>query len=177
MARTLRDLLPPLWGKWKLDGIAFGEYPKGPDGRNLCRWCHEQVPTRKKQQVWCGQECIAEHGAAKGHNGHLRIAVLDRDKGVCAACGLDCDAFGKRMVKRLRQLRDRRLGSERIKRLRDAVVKRGFDGLIDSPWQADHIVARSEGGSSLMGNIQTLCTPCHKSKTAVMKSRLAGRLF
>ena len=176
MPRTLRDLLPPLAGKWKLDGIAFGEYPKGPDGRNLCRWCHLQVPTRKKQQVWCGQECVGEHALTKGSSGPIRIAVLDRDKGVCAVCGLDCDAFEKRMRNRLRQLRDRRLGSERIKRLRDAVVKRGFDGLIDSTWQADHIVARSEGGSSLMENIQTLCTPCHKAKSAEMKSRLAGRL-
>ena len=113
MPRTLRDLLPPLAGKWKVDGIAFGEYPKGPDGRNLCRWCHLQVPTRKKQQVWCGQECVGEHALAKGSSGPIRIAVLDRDKGVCAACGLDCDAFGKRMVKRLRQAKERGLGGLR----------------------------------------------------------------
>lgn len=33
-------------------------------------------------------------------------------------------------------------------------------------WQADHILERKRGGTNDLANLQTLCVPCHKDKTA-----------
>ena len=35
-----------------------------------------------------------------------------------------------------------------------------------SLWELDHIVPLVDGGSHDPSNLQTLCTPCHKNKTA-----------
>ncbi|MAJ59069.1 MAG: hypothetical protein CBC48_03205 [bacterium TMED88] len=35
-----------------------------------------------------------------------------------------------------------------------------------SLWEVDHIVPLVDGGSHEMSNLQSLCTPCHKRKTA-----------
>jgi len=35
-----------------------------------------------------------------------------------------------------------------------------------SLWELDHIVPLVDGGSHDPSNLQTLCTPCHKKKTA-----------
>ena len=174
MPRTLELTHPPLDGKWKPDGIPWTEYPKAPDGSNECRWCHGPVKGTNKQKVWCGPVCVAEFQAAKGNSGPLRSVVFDRDKGMCARCGLDCRAFELRMRKRVSWAK--RAGRfVFLTRLRNACIKRGFDHWNDSHWQADHILARHEGGDSQMSNIQTLCIPCHKHKTAQMRTRLAKR--
>lgn len=48
------------------------------------------------------------------------------------------------------------------------------DREVISFWQADHIVAVAEGGGECgIDNLQTLCTPCHKRKTAELAARLA----
>ena len=36
---------------------------------------------------------------------------------------------------------------------------------------ADHITNRAEGGTDTLGNLQTLCIPCHAVKTAVERAR------
>ena len=35
-----------------------------------------------------------------------------------------------------------------------------------SLWELDHVVPLIDGGSHELSNLQTLCTPCHKKKTA-----------
>lgn len=43
-------------------------------------------------------------------------------------------------------------------------------------WQADHIVPVAEGGGACgLENLQTLCTPCHKAKTAAQAREAAER--
>lgn len=42
-------------------------------------------------------------------------------------------------------------------------------------WEADHIVAVSEGGGECsLENMQTLCCPCHKRATKELRGRLAS---
>lgn len=42
------------------------------------------------------------------------------------------------------------------------------------PWEADHILAVSEGGGGLgLDNFQTLCTGCHREKTWELRRRQA----
>ena len=43
-------------------------------------------------------------------------------------------------------------------------------------WQADHIVPVVEGGGECgLENIRTLCTSYHKSETAKLRKRMAGK--
>lgn len=56
------------------------------------------------------------------------------------------------------------------------MVARGFDPW-KSLWEADHILEVVNGGIDLgLSNIQTLCIPCHKEKTAkLVRDRAAER--
>jgi hypothetical protein len=42
-------------------------------------------------------------------------------------------------------------------------------------WDADHLVALEEGGTSALENVQTLCWVCHKAKTREHAARRAAR--
>lgn len=88
---------------------------------------------------------------------YLRKHVFKRDKGVCAACGLDTFAL-QRELQVLKY-------PERYVRL-DAL---GIPRHRSSYWDADHVVAVVEGGGCCgLDNLQTLCVPCHfKKKKAV----------
>lgn len=73
-----------------------------------------------------------------------------RDRGKCALCGLNTN-----------RLRRELKGRGRTRELRE----RGFKPR-QSLWEVDHIVALIDGGGHEPENLQTLCTPCHKTKTA-----------
>lgn len=61
-----------------------------------CRWCFKELTGRRTG--WCSQECVDEFLLRKSGTA-LRSAVYDRDKGVCARCGIDT-----RQIKRLMNL-------------------------------------------------------------------------
>ena len=63
--------------------------PKGPNGRSLCRWCNLEVP--KGRLTFCSDWCV-EEWRLRTDPGYLREKVLQRDRGICAACGVDCMA-------------------------------------------------------------------------------------
>jgi 5-methylcytosine-specific restriction endonuclease McrA len=131
--------------------------PKGANGRCLCRWCGLEVPAGR--QTFCSDWCV-EEWKLRSDPGHLRERVFERDRGVCAGCGLDCLTE----FKRIRRLR----GPSRIK----AAVAWGLKGR-KSLWDADHIIPVSEGGGECdLSNMQTLCLKCHRNRTASLRSRL-----
>ncbi len=41
-------------------------------------------------------------------------------------------------------------------------------------WEANHKIARREGGGNELDNLETLCVPCHKAETAAQRRRWAG---
>ncbi len=82
-----------------------------------------------------------------------------RDRGVCADCGLDTD-----------RLRRSLSGRGRARKLRE----RGFTPR-KSLWELDHIVPLIDGGGHDVSNLQTLCAPCHRRKTAAEAGRRAAR--
>lgn len=49
-------------------------------------------------------------------------------------------------------------------------------GLITPKLEVDHIVNRAQGGSDDDCNLQALCIPCHKLKTAAESAQGAGRV-
>lgn len=126
--------------------------PKGPNGRNLCRWCDLEVP--RGRQTFCSAWCVDEW-KLRTQPGFLREQVFARDRGVCAACGIDCEA-------ELRRVKRRRAWAEWGLRPRQR----------RSLWDADHIVAVVEGGGECdLSNIRTLCIRCHKQATAELRAR------
>ncbi len=132
--------------------------PKGPNGRNLCRWCNLEVP--KGRLTFCSAWCV-EEWRLRSDPGYLREKVLGRDRGICARCGVDC-LHAERHLKRLR-------GAARLRALLDWGLRAGSRKTL---WDADHIVPVVEGGGECdLENIRTLCLKCHRAATAELRAR------
>ena len=134
------------------------ELPKGANGRALCRWCGLEVPAGRR--TFCSEWCVNEW-RLRTDPGYLRERVFERDRGVCARCGIDTEAEWRR-IRRLPGPR-RRLALDqwgiRSRRRR-------------SLWDADHIVPVAEGGGECdLDNIRTLCLRCHRGATAELRDR------
>lgn len=131
--------------------------PKGPNGRCLCRWCSLEVPPGRL--TFCSDWCV-EEWKLRSDPGHLRDRVFQRDRGVCALCGIDCLAA----LRHLKKLR----GASRARALAEWNL-RGRKSL----WDADHILPVAEGGGECdLSNLQTLCLKCHRVRTGELRERL-----
>ncbi|MGI9175700.1 MAG: HNH endonuclease, partial [Rhodothermales bacterium] len=93
-------------------------------------------------------------------------AVWQRDQGQCAACGRDTLALRHRLQAARTSERER-LYSELV---REGYDRHRLDRFV--LWDMDHIQPVIEGGGGTgLRNLQTLCVPCHKQKTAAMQRR------
>jgi 5-methylcytosine-specific restriction endonuclease McrA len=94
---------------------------------------------------------------------YLRECVFERDKGVCALCGIDTHKQRRRTM--------RLPFAERMRELRalqqQGVIHKGRK----SWWEADHILPVVEGGDSSLENMRTLCIPCHRGVTTELRLR------
>jgi 5-methylcytosine-specific restriction endonuclease McrA len=135
--------------------------PKGPAGRNLCRWCNLEVPPGRL--TFCSEWCVNEW-RLRSDPGYLRNQVFERDRGVCALCGTDTVAEWRR----IRHIRGaRRLAALDVWGLR-RLTRRTL-------WDADHVVPVVEGGGECdLENIRTLCLRCHRQVTAELRMRRKG---
>jgi 5-methylcytosine-specific restriction enzyme A len=134
--------------------------PRGTNGRCLCRWCNLEVPPGRL--TFCSEWCV-EEWRVRSDPGFLRDKVLERDRGICALCGIDCLAE-LRHLKRLR-------GAPRAK----AIAEWGLRGR-KTLWDADHIIPVAEGGGECdLSNMRTLCLKCHRVHTAELRERLRTR--
>ena len=130
--------------------IPFSDAPQG-----TCRWCGESIlhengpkegePNRRRR--W-HPACVDVYNESDPREARRR--VRKRDRGRCAACGLDTNALRRQLRGRGSTRRIRELGFKPRKSL----------------WELDHVVPLIDGGSHALSNLQTLCTPCHKRKTA-----------
>ena len=132
---------------------------QGSNGRPLCRWCNTEVPARRR--TFCSDVCVHEW-KLRTDPGYLREKVLDRDKGVCAQCGINTATLRADMRKL------------------DFAARRHFlkdwglsEGSRKSLWDADHIIPVAEGGGQCdLDNMRTLCLRCHREATANLRLRL-----
>lgn len=158
---------------------------KGPNGRNLCRWCSTEV--KPPRITFCDDDCVHEWKIRSDPN-YLRSVVFDRDQGICAKCGSDT----VELKEELRILRAS-LWKGRNQdppppgessywsgwkndafetRCDELKLPKQLRSLTSSLWHADHIVPVAEGGGECgIDNIQTLCVPCHNEKTAEQRRR------
>ena len=145
-------------------------YPAKKDlnGKFTCRRCGGPVPTDRK--FWCSKACVASC-LIMCNPGQAKTYVEMRDRGVCAACGIDTE-----------QIKDAYKGAlnlveytdpdryEKFEQIRAAMRALGFptSGVL---WDMDHRLEVVRGGGHCgLSNLETLCRPCHKVKT----KKLAG---
>jgi len=139
--------------------IPFSEADRG-----RCRWCGEPIlhlsgPRKgevNRRRRW-HPKCVRAYNASDPRLARRR--VRKRDRTVCAECQLDTNALR-------RELRGR--GMTRRLRERGFVPRRSL-------WELDHIVPLIDGGGHELDNLQTLCTPCHRKKTAEEARSRAAR--
>lgn len=144
-----------------------------------CTWCRE--PLSGLQRTFCSDNCVESFKLANDPI-YVRKAVSKRDRGICAHCGVDT----LKLVDQICQAKELvfknqiRPGSETWLEIEVEILEvcatLGLGDRIQSlsrlmyetfhVWEADHVVPVIEGGENGMGNIQTLCIPCHKRKTA-----------
>jgi 5-methylcytosine-specific restriction protein A len=131
---------------------------RGPHGRGICRWCHQEVPLRRR--TFCDDFCVHEW-KLRTDPAYLRQQVLSRDRGICSVCGLDTLEFYRRLQMvpaRKRKALSCQLGMHPKRR---------------SFWDADHILPVAEGGGECdLSNLRTLCLWCHQEHTAKLRKRL-----
>lgn len=160
-------------------------FPVKP-GKGLCRGCHQPVGNGRK--TWCSNDCFERYEPER-----VKWHCFERDKGVCAMCGIDTKKIRARAkspyhmpgvnperyrigweydyskIKRAYETRGRhrvawcRAAEKRLNRL----YKEGWPGVNRRHWwDMDHIIPYSEGGLTILENVRTLCCPCHKKRTA-----------
>lgn len=143
------------------DRVSASELPRGSNGRACCRWCGLEVPAGRR--TFCSEFCVHEW-RLRSDPGYLRDRVLERDRGICAQCGLDT----VREWNRIRRLR----GEARYR----AMQNWGVTARRRSLWDADHIIPVAEGGGECdLSNIRTLCLRCHAAATAALRERVLAR--
>lgn len=180
----------------------YQEARKGSRGKLLCTWCgKEVVPPRI---TFCSDVCV-HHWTLRTSGSYLRTMVRERDRGVCAACGLDTERLRNLLVPswpvvlkafcESRQI-DRSMATwtpsvmaewdfTRTKlarwaaRLRVRVNPVWMDRIDKQHdlWDADHNVAVEDGGGCCgLENMQTLCALCHGSKTVAASRARSSRV-
>jgi hypothetical protein len=139
---------------------------RGSSGRRLCVWCGTEVPPDRRR--WCSQECVMKMQLEHWPGAWAR-AVIERDKGICQACGFD-----GRLVKRILHHLMWDNGEsyyqdpehrEAERFYRSHLSRLGFSRG-QNLMQADHIIPVVDGGTNTLENGRCLCQPCHKSETA-----------
>lgn len=136
---------------------------KGPNGRNLCRYCQTEV--KPPRRTFCSKECVHEW-SVRTNTRYARACVIRRDKYICQICGVNCQHLRK-------ELRDLPLESrlELAKKL--GIPKHRLKTCL---FDIDHIKPVVEnGGCCGLENLRLLCIPCHKKVTAELRTRLASK--
>ena len=136
------------------------DLPKGPNGRPLCRFCQKE--TTPPRRTFCSEACVISF-KTQSSGSFARQQVFERDRGICADCGLDTMAL-KAVLYKVRAER----GFAAYQNLLDQYkLKYGYDfALHKHYWENDHKLAVClGGGAATLDNLITRCVPCHRKKT------------
>lgn len=141
------------------------EMPPKPPYR--CRLCDE--PCSGRRSSWCSDKCLVAYSLATSSS-FLRQATYERDKGICNSCGIDAEALQTRLNLMHYEQRGEAFSVLRENGFNAPMFSRRTSSC-GSLWDADHVEPMDEGGSWELSNVQTLCHPCHKEKTAEQAAR------
>ena len=154
---------------------------KGPSGRALCRWCHQEVP--KGHRSFCGKEECVHEWRIRSDAEYVRSQVFGRDHGVCTACGFDTEKAHRiwskaRWVEWEGKARRKLFAISNLMPADvDSVIREawGITKPFQSWWEAHHVVAVVEGGGLCgLDGYETLCQGCHRTHTAALRRRMAA---
>lgn len=133
--------------------------PAPPKG--YCKWCGG-----KAARVWCCTDCRREGYIRMGY--YLRY-VFERDKGICAICGIDAVWLGRKIVEIYRLWR--KYHSVSFSEYTAHFGPWGTEAYKQF-WEAHHIIPVSLGGGCCgLENYRTICLRCHKKETADLAKR------
>uniref|UniRef100_A0A3P8TGA3 Zinc finger RANBP2-type containing 3 n=1 Tax=Amphiprion percula TaxID=161767 RepID=A0A3P8TGA3_AMPPE len=138
-------------------------------GVPLCLSCQQACPTTGGawDTRFCSHRCQEEFQLRSSQT-YMRSRVLEAEQGICQHCGLQAhDLFLKvrdtPISQRKEMLENTWLAQLSLKELNE-MIRAPVEGDF---WQVDHIrPVYSGGGQCSLDNLQTLCTVCHKARTA-----------
>lgn len=135
----------------------------GPNGRPCCRQCGTEV--KPPRRTFCSAACVHEW-KVRTSSSYAKRQVYLRDKGVCKSCQIDTKVVAAELWEiRLLQGEGQEILTKRLHGIPASrkVWRRKYGGGL---WDLDHIVPVKDGGGSCgIENMQTLCIPCHRTKT------------
>ncbi|KAM4559859.1 DNA annealing helicase and endonuclease ZRANB3 [Odontesthes bonariensis] len=146
-------------------------YLQAVDARGvpLCLSCQQGCPTAGGawDTRFCSHRCQDEFQLRSSQT-YMRAQVLEAEQGACQHCGLQAHDLFLRVrdappPQRKEMLDNTWLSQLSIKQL-NKMIRAPVEGDF---WQVDHIrPVYSGGGQCSLDNLQTLCTVCHKARTA-----------
>ncbi|XP_055771259.1 DNA annealing helicase and endonuclease ZRANB3-like isoform X2 [Salvelinus fontinalis] len=139
------------------------------EGRALCLSCHEACGSTGGawDNCFCSQTC-QEELQLRSSQAYMRARVLQTEQGVCQSCGLQAHQLYLKVrdappTHRKEMLENTWLTQLSLKQLNE-MIRAPVEGQF---WQVDHIrPVYSGGGQCSLDNLQTLCTVCHRTRTA-----------
>ncbi|XP_006018446.1 DNA annealing helicase and endonuclease ZRANB3 isoform X1 [Alligator sinensis] len=143
-------------------------------GNPLCLNCQHptvQLDQHCKSSDWdtrfCSHAC-QEDFLIRSSNSYLRTKVFEIERGICQLCKQNAQELYLNIRDAPKSQRKKLLDSTWMSQL----PLRQLNEIITNPtegqfWQVDHIKpVYSGGGQCSLENLQTLCTVCHKERTA-----------
>ncbi|XP_028662380.2 DNA annealing helicase and endonuclease ZRANB3 [Erpetoichthys calabaricus] len=144
------------------------------EGKPLCLYCQQPtVDVQNKEQIaswdtrFCSQVCQEEF-LIRSNQSFMRAKVFETEHGICQQCGLNAQELFLRirdspLINRKAILENTWMARLSLTQLNE-IIRNPTEGLF---WQIDHIrPVYGGGGQCSLDNLQTLCTVCHKERTA-----------
>ncbi|XP_069880097.1 DNA annealing helicase and endonuclease ZRANB3 isoform X2 [Dipodomys merriami] len=141
------------------------------EGNPLCLRCQHPTSQEYQANAWdsrfCSLKCQEEFWI-RSNNSYLRAQVFETEHGVCQLCNVNAhelflcvrDAPKSQRKNLLDATWTSKLPLEQL----NEMIRNPVEGHF---WQVDHMKPVYEGGGQCsLDNLQTLCTVCHKERTA-----------
>uniref|UniRef100_A0A669B4N7 Zinc finger, RAN-binding domain containing 3 n=1 Tax=Oreochromis niloticus TaxID=8128 RepID=A0A669B4N7_ORENI len=169
--RSASSLTPPRVTSCYAQPSTESSYLQAVDSQGvpLCLSCQQPCSTTGGEwdTRFCSHRCQDEFQLRSSQT-YMRSQVLEAERGICQHCGLHAhDLFIKVRdappSQRKEILENTWLTQLPVKQLNE-MIRAPVEGDF---WQVDHIrPVYSGGGQCSLDNLQTLCTVCHKARTA-----------